>query len=231
MSIVKTMKPFISIFFVIAALELWAEATQDIQLRYFTKPLLLTILSIYFYFQTKSNTTRFSTFIFYGLVFSIGGDTLLMFQGDDFFMGGLVCFLMTHVFYTLAFFNYLPKVKGFIGFQPFWIIPFLLFWIGFNVYLWNDLGDLQLPVLLYSGVITAMAVSALNLKTKLPSTLFWTLFLGVLLFMFSDSVIALNKFKGDELNILYPSLWIMITYITAQYLIMKSCLKANGLLE
>lgn len=228
-ALMKTdLKPLLGVFFLIAVLEIWAEFSQNTMLRYATKPLLLTLLSVYFFLQTKTHRPPFSTFIFFGLVFSIGGDTLLMFQGDNFFIGGLVCFLMTHVFYALAFYNFKPDAKGFIKDNPLWLIPFALFWVGFNVYLWSDLGDLKIPVLVYSAVITLMAIAALNIRTKLPAAIFDILFIGILLFMFSDSMIALNKFKSAQLSIPYPSLWIMISYIAAQYLIMQQCLKMNG---
>ena len=72
-----------------------------------------------------------------------------------------------------------------------------------------------------------MAITALNLKTKLPSGIFFILFFGVLLFLFSDSIIALNKFKSNDLQIPYPRVLIMCTYITAQFLIAFSTLKVE----
>ena len=72
-----------------------------------------------------------------------------------------------------------------------------------------------------------MAITALNTKQQLPSNLFWIMFGGVLLFMFSDSVIALNKFKQETMTIHYHNIIIMITYIMAQTLIAESTIRIN----
>jgi uncharacterized membrane protein YhhN len=49
--------------------------------------------------------------------------------------------------------------------------------------------------------------------------------LGAILFILSDSVIALNKFKSDDLNIPMPRLIIMVTYILGQFLIVEGVIK------
>ena len=47
------------------------------------------------------------------------------------------------------------------------------------------------------------------------------LIIGVLLFMLSDSLIGLNQFKKEAIQIPFPRLAIMGTYILAQLLIVK----------
>ena len=108
-------------------------------------------------------------------------------------------------------------------------ICFRLYLFGMLSYLWNDLNDLKIAVVIYSVVICLMAIAALNLKNKMPSAVFYMLFSGVLLFLFSDSIIALNKFGGEGLPIPYHRIMIMCTYIIAQLLIAISTLKANKL--
>lgn len=209
-------------FFVIAFAELCGEIIQNVNIIYVTKPLLMISLSTYFFFSTIQNRSRFSIFILLGLIFSIGGDTFLMFEGSQYFMLGLGCFLITHLLYIAAFLNYESLSKGLIRQKIGLILPFLLYLIGILSYLWQDLAEMMIPVIVYSTVICLMAITALNLKSKLPKDIFIILFGGVLLFMLSDSIIALNKFKGDTLMIPYHRIVIMTTYIIAQYLIAKS---------
>jgi uncharacterized membrane protein YhhN len=63
-----------------------------------------------------------------------------------------------------------------------------------------------------------MSAVALNRKDRVNLSSFRLVFLGSVFFVLSDSMIALNKFSMD---IPLAGFWIMITYITAQYLIMR----------
>ncbi|MCB0548246.1 MAG: hypothetical protein KDD19_11740, partial [Phaeodactylibacter sp.] len=45
---------------------------------------------------------------------------------------------------------------------------------------------------------------------------------GILLFILSDSLIALNKFRVDLVVIPYARLWIMATYLLGQYWIARN---------
>jgi uncharacterized membrane protein YhhN len=222
-------KPLLLLFGILATTEIYAEMTNNIQLIYVVKPLLMISLSLFYYFNIQTKKSRFSRFIFFGLIFSIGGDTFLMFQGSPFFMAGLGCFLMTHIFYILAFQHYRKTKIGLINHKKWLTALFVLYLFGMLAYLWNDLNDLKIPVIIYSTVICLMAITALNLKNKLPSAIFYMLLSGVLLFLFSDSIIALNKFGGERLSIPYPRIMIMCTYIIAQLLIALSTLNANKL--
>lgn len=217
-----------------ALLHLWAVAREEQGLIYASKPLLLTFLSLYFFFATHARRGRFQYFMLAGLIFSIGGDTLLMFSqgpapdGQHFFTLGLGSFLITHIFYILAFRNW--EKRGAVYRHPWLALPFLIYFFAISRYLWPDLpAGLQIPVLVYSAVITIMVISCLNIRDTLPWGLFRTLFAGVLLFLISDSFIALDVFKGDQLVLPYPRLIIMFTYLLGQYLIADSAIKMSFL--
>jgi uncharacterized membrane protein YhhN len=76
--------------------------------------------------------------------------------------------------------------------------------------------------LVYAGVLTYMVLSALFRFGKTNSGSFTMVFGGAILFMMSDSLIAINKFL-EPLSM--AGFWVMITYITAQFLIVKGLLK------
>lgn len=228
-SIFKKPQILLWCFFLAIVAELYGEITQNIEIIYIAKPLLMISLSAYYLSVTTQNRTRFSTLILLGLIFSIGGDTFLMFDGSLYFIFGLGCFLTTHLFYIAAFLNYQSLHDGFIRQKPWLILPFLIYLVGILSFLWNDLNDMKIPVTVYSTVICLMAVTSLNMKSHLSNNLFTILFFGVLLFMFSDSIIALNKFKASTLAIPHHRIIIMATYIIAQYLIAKSTIEINKL--
>lgn len=224
----------LGIFAVDVFLNLLGEASRNVVLIYITKPVLITSLLLYFYLKTREAPSRFRTLMLFGLFFAIGGDTLLMLveqsaSATQFFIAGLGCFLITQIAYTLAFWNYLNAKTGLLAYRPWMALPLVLYGVGLLFYLWPDLpSDMRIPVGAYGVVITTMAVSALHLNGRVKKMVFIELFCGVLLFLLSDSCIALNKFKSAYISLPEPRLIIMITYLLGQYLIVQAAIKANN---
>lgn len=186
-----------------------------------TKPLLMATLAAWFCLETRLSTTLYR-FVFYGLLFSIAGDTFLMFVGENpnFFLFGLSSFLVTHVFYILAFWKF-PGIKtGLVWRKPWLLLPVLAYLTAMLGYLWPDLPEaFKIPVLVYSCVISAMLVFALNMVGRIPDAIARLLVVGALLFVLSDSLIAVGKFKTTGVPETVFSLAIMLTYLIGQYLI------------
>ena len=108
--------------------------------------------------------------------------------------------------------------------KPYLVLPFLLFIFLFLRLMYPTLGTMKIPVTVYGIVITSMMLMAFNRKNIVNSTSFYLVFAGALLFVFSDSCIAVNLFyKPFEL----ARMVIMSTYIIAQFLIIKGILKAE----
>ncbi|MFT5763245.1 MAG: putative membrane protein YhhN [Saprospiraceae bacterium] len=222
-------------FFLLCLINIWAEYNFDKTFIYCTKPLLMTTLAIWFWTKTGLKNI-FSKLIFGALIFSIGGDTLLMFVesggGEHFFILGLLSFLIAHCFYFFAFYKYQSKARGWLRRSPWAGLPLLLYFGFFNGYLMPNVpAEMKIPVIVYSLAITAMALACLNLFGKLNNTLFQLIFIGVMLFVLSDSIIAINKFQSDQLNIPYARLWIMTLYLTGQFLITKGAAQATNQLS
>ncbi|MEM7105610.1 MAG: lysoplasmalogenase [Bacteroidota bacterium] len=223
------------LFFLVAIAHMVGILIPDKQLVFLTKPALMPVLVVFMLVSMWPKFTVFSWCIVLGLVFALSGDVCLMLQAEPglidqpMFLFGLGSFLITHLLYMMAFIIYPSGEKGFVRVFPKTALPFLLFFIGVNYYLWNDLGEMLVPVVVYSGVITLMAITALNLSEKMDPKAFRLIFTGVLLFMFSDFVIALSRFKTD-LHIPYHQVVIMVTYILAQYYIAKGAIRANYLI-
>lgn len=226
----KNKEQIVFVVFLLCALtNLWSEFQSWRMGILISKPLLMTTLGIYFWLKTRKNATQFSFLILLGLILSIFGDSFLMFQnsGNSFFLLGLSSFLLTHLFYILAFSKYPSVNRGLIKRQPIWVIP-VLFFLVLNVwFLWDGLPNaLKFPVILYSSVISGMVVYALNLNGKMTTQSFQIITLGALLFMISDTIIGITKF-GD-ITIENTRLLIMPTYILGQYLIVKGAISANN---
>ena len=83
---------------------------------------------------------------------------------------------------------------------------------------------MMIPVGVYTSVITVMGISAAIRPNSVGKESYALVLSGAVIFMLSDSTIALNKFiYNGELP--YARVVIMVTYLLAQYLIVQGCLK------
>ena len=216
----------ILIYLFVTVLNLFAGYTHNETLAFYTKPLLMPLLALWFYLQTKTQPSTFRNLILGALFFSWGGDVLLMFvqsHGEHFFLMGLLSFLVTHILYAVAFFKIVSWKKGFLQKRKWIVIPFLFFYFAFNYYLIPDVAnDMQIPILIYSSVIILMVLAALNWNTFVNDIPFQLVVTGAIAFMLSDMIIALNKFKAPISN---AAVWIMMLYLFGQYRIVKGSLK------
>ncbi len=196
---------------------------------YATKPLLMATLGWWFYLMTKNKFTIPSKLFLIGMFSSLFGDTFLMFHGEEFFLLGLASFLVAHIFYIFSFFKYPRFSNGIIIQKPLKSMPFLLYLLVVAGFLWENLGEMKLPVLFYSFVITIMAISAMNMKNRIDFRSFLLILSGAILFVISDTVIAINKFKSTGLPEILNRLIIMTSYLIGQYLLAKGNANSAGI--
>lgn len=210
------------LFALLSILHLGAEALQVEWLILLTKPLLVSLLALWFWRVTMGNPSRFRKFLFLGLVFSVGGDTLLMLvehgpKLEVFFLLGLGSFLIAQLCYTYALCTYKALKQGIVYRKPWLIVFFFGYLVWILSTLWTGIpAPMRLPVGVYATAIVAMAISAANLYGRTVPNSFWGFFAGVLLFVLSDTLIALNKFGEPIAGARFA---IMFTYLTAQFLI------------
>lgn len=181
-----------------------------------TKPLLVPCLVGLVWLNHR--TLRGYGIMLAALIFSWLGDVLLMLPGEDFFMGGLVAFLSAHVCYIWIF-----SRGG--TFRPLRVLPFLVY---VALLLAGPLNgklpeDLRVPLYTYVAVITAMGVMASLRNTQRPG--YELVLIGSILFILSDSFLALNKFSSP---LPLAGFWVMLTYGLAQYFIVKGYLAGHS---
>ncbi|MHA6481854.1 lysoplasmalogenase [Paenibacillus sp. strain BS8-2] len=170
-----------------------------------------------------------------GLVFSIGGDTLLLLPDDPWFVFGLGSFLIGHLFYVAAMATRWlnstksqektakSKQEGFaIGFTAGIMIIAYSITMGSRFYesimADESQSGLWIPVVIYIAVIGAMGWTAIMSRNVVAIC-------GALLFMASDSILAWNKFVGE---VPMSGVLIMSTYFAAQLLIASSIANGRG---
>ncbi|WP_370871295.1 lysoplasmalogenase [Algoriphagus sp.] len=191
----------------------------NLSLRFFSKPLILLGLIIYFFQITRPIAATFLTkSILSALIFSWIGDILLLWP--HLFIYGLGAFLMAQVCYIIGFklaqsgSNRLDQVNFIKIF--FFNLPIYLA-AAFTFYLINpNLGSMKIPVIIYIIVIVSMVATARERFKKCNSASFWQVFIGAVFFFISDGAIAISRFFFD-----FPESGIIImgTYVVAQLLI------------
>lgn len=189
-----------------------------------TKPLILPFLAGYY---VASSSFPRSFILLTALFFCWIGDIALMFTGygEIWFMTGLVSFLFGHIFFVITYRQFRSESieNGLMPVQKIrFSLPVVLAGTGLIAVLYPVLGALRIPVMVYATVIIVMVMNSIFRFGRTPSMSFWLVFFGAVMFMVSDSILAFNKFIG---GINMSGVWIMATYISAQYLIIEGLLK------
>lgn len=185
-------------------------------IEYISKPLIIIFLVVYFLIQINNTKSALKKWILAALFFSWAGDVLLMFQQNEslFFLLGLSAFLIAHIFYIVFFHQVRIKEK----LKSNWLLLLIVvvYYAGLISFLSPYLGDMKLPVRIYGLVISFMFMLAMHMLFIRNKNVGLLMMTGALLFVISDSVLAINKFyQSFEL----AGVVIMLTYGIAQFFI------------
>jgi uncharacterized membrane protein YhhN len=186
------------------------------------KPLLMPLLAAYVHARGGPRL------LIAALLCGWGGDVLLLSDAEPAFLAGMGCFAAGHVCYLVLFgkrarqASATDKGSPVVGERGSRARALRLpagYALGLVVAvasLWPGLpADLRVPVAGYSALLTAMACSAARLGAVGGA--------GGALFVLSDMLIATGVAEWPQLP--RPDLWIMLTYIAAQYLLARGVLR------
>jgi len=202
---------FISVIFLTALIHIRAEYFGPPWHIYIFKPLTMVLILV----AAVSGSTalpHYRNLIIVGIAFSMAGDIFLMLPSDR-FVAGLIAFLIAHLFYIVAFVSKIDTVVG-------WpLISLITYGIVVYLVLSPYLGKMKVPVLIYIVVILVMAWSAWEWWAQAGTNTSLMAFSGALLFVISDTILAVNRFrqKFKMARVLNLS-----TYFTAQLFISSS---------
>jgi uncharacterized membrane protein YhhN len=213
-------KIFLIIFSLVLFIELIGIQLNNELIQLICKPLLIPVLITGFIASTEN--TDLKKWVLAALTFSWIGDVLLLFQAKHsiFFLLGLASFLLAHIFYIIFFFNI--RVKENLRSNPWLLLIVVVYYALLITILSPHLGEMKLPVRIYGIVISfifLLAMHMLYIKNKTAGN--WMM-LGALLFVISDSILAIDKFYSafDHAGIL-----IMLTYGLAQLFLVMGAIK------
>lgn len=225
------LNPWLWLFRLAVVADLAAVYFQWDTVRFISKPLIVLSLLLYFLQQVRTSGGGAGAFKA-ALFFSIIGDVALLFESRDplFFMLGLGSFLIAHLLYIMAF-NGIGKTQWRLGGPgataqarrwP-WIVG-VTFYLGVLLYvLLPFLGELKLPVVIYAFILCGMLLSVVHAFRSPYSRPGIICLAGALLFVVSDTLLAINKFY---FGFSFSGLAIMFTYACAQYLLTTGAVQA-----
>lgn len=187
-----------------------------------TKPLLITSLSGYFLIAAGAQQSAIKWCVAAALAFSVAGDTLLMLapKNERFFLAGLLAFLAAHLFYIISFHKI--RIRENIEGKWQWAVAVAIYYFFIMGFLLPHTGSMKIPVIVYGLVISFMLFVAALLYDLADNKTARFLLTGALLFVVSDSILAVNKFHHP----VKQAGWvIMITYLAAQLFIVQGVIR------
>ncbi len=214
------------LFSLIVFAVLIGEYLQSPQIDQFSKPFLMIWIGVYFLGHSKNMDKSVVALAALGFLFSWVGDLFMMYAADFlYFILGISSFLVVQILYVFLFLRTIniSGKKPFLKKKPVWLIPYIAFGLMVYILLFPHLDAvLRLAIFVYMVALLTMSAMALNRFGNGHPISFTLVFVGSLFFVVSDTLIAVNRFFAE---IPYEGLFVMITYIAAQYLIMKGILK------
>lgn len=149
--------------------------------------------------------------------FLLGVPHLGRLNGEKLFLLGLGSFLIAHLIYIAMFRKYRARESRKLRpARMAGIAAILIVLASMLAALWNSLGPLLVPVVVYALVLCCMGISAMHADLRNPLAA-----IGALSFIASDAMLAIAKFRGPFVAH-EPLIW--ITYYAAQLLILLGVL-------
>ena len=176
-----------------------------------TKWMLMPLLLAAFLIALPYRRTEVALWGGLGIVFSWGGDVLLVSPADFGFLVGLASFLVAHALYLVLFLRPLRS-----GVPPPWALFYVAWWVALVLILAPHLSALLAPVAFYGLVLGAAAAFAWGTNRVTA--------IGALVFAFSDTVLAFKLFWPD-FHLVQAGFVIMFAYIVGQGLIIAGAVQ------
>ena len=231
----KTTQLYILLFWLTATVHIVSIIIGSEIIKTISKPFLMVFLAGFYWSYAKNiRDKRLSLLVYGALMFSFFGDILLMIteqnniwpgiQEGTWFILGVFSFMIAQIFYifTYRYFQLSEGQKSGKNITISLSLVIILYTMILWAKLYPNLNEMLIPVTIYTLTILTMVLMAITRHNKTSRKSFMLVFIGAVIFLLSDSMIAINKFISP---LGYERLLIMITYILGQFLII------SGLIE
>ncbi|MBM3825071.1 MAG: lysoplasmalogenase, partial [Verrucomicrobia bacterium] len=193
-----------------AAIFLYSTAIGDSSGRLITKIVPVLCLCLWLLPRRHAN----ARWITMGLLLSAVGDFCLEWA-SSWFPAGLIAFLLAHLAYLTAYVRLVRRAQLIL------LVPVAAFGIASFRVLEPSLGDMTIPVALYTTVICCMlwrAWALIGVRPREPRKA-WSAALGATSFALSDTLVAWNRFVEPSTTL---ALLLMVLYWGGQWAIAAS---------
>ncbi|SJM49991.1 Putative inner membrane protein [Actinomycetales bacterium JB111] len=204
------------VLLVVTLVHLVAQLTGPGWLREVTQPMLLVPLIVVVLALTPAPRSHTTSWALAAFALSWGGDTVPRFLDTGGFEAMLALFCLAHVAWIIALWP--RRRQTLVWRQPAVGLPFGAYGIVLVIVCAQGTGSLLPAVILYAAVILLMAMLAPSLGRMAA--------IGALVFIVSDSLIALREFAGLDLP--GHSMWVMLTYVAAQAMLAMGVIRTEG---
>lgn len=203
----------LAVFIIISLLNLTFEVIKYKQGRHLTKPMLMPLLLLFYLL----NVSDPNNYIIVALVCGFLGDVFLMCTSKQtYVLAGLTAFLIGHIFYIIIFLNSTEFLNAIPSYFFIFLFPYLILGPYLLKQLYPSLKSMKVPTTIYMSIIILMSFTSLTRIFTVPFLSFILTFIGSLCFLLSDTILAFDLFKQTKK---YNTIYIMSTYILAQFLI------------
>lgn len=223
-------------------LEIHGEWTHNSTQVFFTKPLVLPLIAWYFRVSSAGRSMPVRGLMLLAFLFSWFGDVFLMLtpetptdlaimgitKNPNYFLLGLGSFLVAQLLFITSYRK--AAGSGPMVSKWWWFVPIALFWAGMMTFILPTIHAhpekhlATVPVAVYSAILTSMAGFALSRWGRTNALSFWLTFAGAVVFVASDTLIAINFLVLPEPTY-YAGFTIFVTYGIAEYLIAEGMLR------
>jgi len=186
-----------------------ADLTGKWRLVYALRPLTMAAVIALAAWRISGRPSLYEIFIIAGLGASLAGDVFMMLRRKK-FLEGLAAFLIAQILYSAAFLATMPAHLS-LGTA----LPFLVYAMFMMRILVPRAGGMKAPVVVYILAITVMAALGAERYIVVGGIRPFYAFAGALLFVVSDSILAVNRFVK---TIPAAQILILSAYFAAQYL-------------
>ena len=204
-----------------ALIALVAKSLDHPALFYIFKPLTTLLILCIPLSIWVSRKSRYVGYVSAGLLLSAIGDLLLSFAAD-YFLYGLIAFLLAHVAYLLAFSERTPFPASPRVWQT-----YFAFSIIFYLFLYHALPPaLRIAVAVYCIFLTSMAAQAMGRFLVRRDRFALAAALGALLFLISDCILSIDRFQSAISAVHWL---VLVPYYMGQWLIAFSAAGSEGM--
>ncbi|WP_125777744.1 lysoplasmalogenase [Antribacter gilvus] len=201
-------------FVALVGVDLAAELTDAQTLARVAQSCLMPALAATLALAAGRDPGRLVRWVLAGLLLSWLGDALPGFAGDNGFLVMVAFFLLAQVAYIVALLPYARRSPA-LRLLP--LLAYAAFGVAVVLVSAKEAGPLTVALVVYAVALLLMSISAWGLNR--------TAGIGGLIFLASDSLIALERFTalGDHLP--QAGFWVMASYAVGQALLVLGALR------